>query len=340
MTCLFLFTDPKTFASDFSSGYLIGEVLHKYQLQNDFSMFMKKDTSISRLNNFTRVEPTLRLLGISFDTNAAQEVMEEKQGAATRLLYQLYVSLEKKKKAEISGTLMELMQPAANVGLHKKEHDFYSDRLHQGVKRDAELKLQNISQHYEEKCQQLSDRLGMTLPLQQKRQLGVQDEKRLKNIEKTVQTEIAKFETRRKLLPYGLASLSSGQPPSGDFSQGFEVPGSGAKLTLQSNSKYIQDIRQRLEEKAAAREQKEKRQDRFLVEQLKAQEAQEEAQREEQLVKRLTRQTQQEQRLATQLLQVRVQKDVLRKNRLFREQQYKQRRERDFQEALEREAVR
>ncbi|XP_056275444.1 LOW QUALITY PROTEIN: sperm flagellar protein 2-like [Pseudoliparis swirei] len=301
--------DPKTFASDFSSGYLIGEVLHKYQLQNDFSMFMKKDTSSSRLNNFTRVEPTLRLLEISFDTNAAQEVMEEKQGAATRLLYQLYVSLEKKKKAEISGTLMELMQPAANVGLHKKEHDFNSDRLHQVVKRDAELKLQNISQRYEEKCQQLSDRLVMTLPIQQKRQLGVQDEKRLKNIEKlrvcrqkhndirtfnqstivqvpkpppytaqlhlkrrqqqqqrreqqvqTVQTEIAKFETRRKLLPCGLASLSSGQPPSGDFSQGFEVPGSGAKLTLQSNSKYIQDIRQRLEEKAvlASRRRKDK----------------------------------------------------------------------------------
>jgi len=93
------------------------------KLYHTFSL----STSSSRLNNFTRVEPTLRLLEISFDTNAAQEVMEEKQGAATRLLYQLYVSLEKKKKAEISGTLMELMQPAANVGLHKKEHDFYSD---------------------------------------------------------------------------------------------------------------------------------------------------------------------------------------------------------------------
>lgn len=65
-----------------------------------------------------------------------------------------------------------------------------------------------------------------------------------------------------------------------------------------------------------------------------------EALREEQLVKRLTRQTQQEQRLTTQLLQIHVQKDVIRKNRLFREQQYQQRRERDFQEALEREAVR
>lgn len=53
--------------------------------------------------------------------------MQEKQGVATRLLYQLYVSLEKKNKAEISGTVMRIMQPAANAGLHKKEHEIYSD---------------------------------------------------------------------------------------------------------------------------------------------------------------------------------------------------------------------
>ncbi|XP_074493462.1 sperm flagellar protein 2 isoform X1 [Sebastes fasciatus] len=376
--------DPQTLAKDFSSGYLIGEVLHKYQLQNDFSLFMKNDNSISRLNNFTRVEPTLQLLGISFDINTAQDLMQEKQGVATRLLYQLYVSLEKKKKAEISGTLMEIMQPAANAGLHKKGHEIYTVRLHQVVKHDAELKLQKISQHYEEKCLQLNDRFVMTHPIHQKRQLQeVQDEKRMKNIEKlrvcrqsttvqvpkpppytsqlnlkrrqqqqqrreqqvqTVQTEIAQFEIRKKQVTSGFASSSSDQSFPGDVlsggsSQGCEVLGSGTKLTLQSNSKYIQDIRQRLEENAVAREQREKRRDRFLVEQLKAHEAQEEAQREEQLVKRLTRQTQQEQRLATQLLQIRMQKDVIRQNRLYREQQYQQRREKDFQEALESEAA-
>ncbi|KAL6113966.1 spef2 [Pungitius sinensis] len=384
--------DPKTFAGDFSNGYLIGEILHKYQLQNDFSMFVNKDTSISKLNNFTRVEPTLRLLGISFDINTAQELMQEKQGVATRLLYQLYVSLEKKKKPEISSTLMEIMQPTSKASLHKKEHEYFSDRLHRVVKRDAEVKLQKISQHYEEKCQQLDDRPAVTQPTQQKLQLRGRDDKRLKNIElrvcrqkhndtmtcnqgpivqvpkpppytsefnlkrrqqqqqrreqqaQTVQTEISQFEARKKLVTYGFASSSSGQPSSGDFplgriSQAFGVTGKGAKLTLQSNSKYIQDIRQRLEENAVAREQREKRRNRFLVEQLEAHEAQEEALCDEQLVKRLTHQTQQEQRLTTQLLQIHMQKDVIRKNRLFREQQYQQRRERDFQEALEREAA-
>lgn len=84
-------------------------------------------TSISKLNNFTRLEPTLQLLGISFNINTAQELMQEKQGVATQLLYQLYVSLEKKKRVEISRTMLEMMQPVANAGLHKKELDIYSD---------------------------------------------------------------------------------------------------------------------------------------------------------------------------------------------------------------------
>uniref|UniRef100_A0A3P8PNK1 Calponin-homology (CH) domain-containing protein n=1 Tax=Astatotilapia calliptera TaxID=8154 RepID=A0A3P8PNK1_ASTCA len=307
--------EPKTIAKDFASGYLMGEVLHKYQLQNDFNMFMKKDTSVSKLNNFTRLEPTLQLLGISFDINTAQDLIQEKQGAATRLLYQLYVSLEKNRKAEISGTMMEIMQPAGCASLHKKEHQIYSDRLRQVVKRDTELKLQKISQHYEEKFQQFV----VTPPIEQKRQVKVQDEKRLKNIDKVGQSPI----------DFSLGSSS----------QGRDLLGRGNKVMLQSSNRYIQEIRKRLEENAIACKEREKRQDRFLVEQLKVHEAQEEARREEQLVKRLTRQTQQEQRLATQLLQIRMQKEVIRENRLFREQQYQQRRERDFQEALDREAA-
>ncbi|XP_041643683.1 sperm flagellar protein 2 isoform X2 [Cheilinus undulatus] len=374
--------EPKTLARTFSNGYLIGEVLHKYQLQSDFNMFTKKETSISKLNNFTRLEPTLRLLGISFNINTAQDLMQEKQGVATRLLYQLYVSLENKKKAEISGTMMEIMQPSATAGLHKKEHEIYADRLHQVIKRDADLKLLKISEHYEDKCQQLSNKSVMTHSIQQSKPF--KDETRITNTEKLqvrrqkgkgivtnnqaaivqvprpppyssqlnlkkrqqqqqcreqqaqrVQTEIAQFETnRKKALPHG--SPLSGVPLG---ASSCEVPGSGTKLVLQSNSKYLQDIRQRLEESALAREQREKRVNRFLMEQLKAHEAQEEARRDEQLVKRLTRQTQQEQRLAVQLLQMRRQVEVIRNNRLFREQQFQQRRERDFQEALEREAA-
>lgn len=49
--------------------------------------------------------------------------MQEKQGVATHLLYQLYISLGEKKKAPIRG----IVQPTANAGLHKEEHDIHSD---------------------------------------------------------------------------------------------------------------------------------------------------------------------------------------------------------------------
>ena len=57
------------------------------------------------------------------------------------------------------------------------------------------------------------------------------------------------------------------------------------------------------------------------------------------LVNRLMRQSQQERRIAVQLLQARHEKEVIRKNRMMREKQYEERRLKEFQEALNREAV-
>lgn len=73
--------------------------------------------------------------------------------------------------------------------------------------------------------------------------------------------------------------ICSGQPvaeyyvPS--WSSYLDMQGSKAHLILQSNLKYMQEIRNRLEESAMAREQREKRRDRFLLEQLQIHEAQE-----------------------------------------------------------------
>ena len=54
---------------------------------------------------------------------------------------------------------------------------------------------------------------------------------------------------------------------------------------------------------------------------------------------RLMRQSQQERRIAVQLMHVRHEKEVLWQNRIFREKQYEERRLKDFQDALDREAV-
>ena len=52
------------------------------------------------------------------------------------------------------------------------------------------------------------------------------------------------------------------------------------------------------------------------------------------------RQSQQERRIAVQLLQARHEKEVIRRNRLAQEKEYEARRLAEFEEALNREAVR
>lgn len=84
-------------------------------------------TADSKLNNFTRIEPVLHLLGIPFDTNVARDVMTEKHGVATRLMYQLYVALNNKKKSNLTGVAMETMRPAAPAKLNAVESGIYKE---------------------------------------------------------------------------------------------------------------------------------------------------------------------------------------------------------------------
>lgn len=143
--------DQVNFAREFASGYLIGEVLNKYQLQNDFDQFSQSKTADSKLNNFTRIEPVLHLLGIPFDTNVARDVMTEKHGVATRLMYQLYVALNNKKKSNLTGVAMETMRPAAPAKLNAVESGIYKERLKHATPRQTDLNLDALVQTFHEK---------------------------------------------------------------------------------------------------------------------------------------------------------------------------------------------
>ncbi|CAB1319295.1 unnamed protein product, partial [Coregonus sp. 'balchen'] len=289
------------------------------------------------------MEPTLQLLGVSFDLSMAQAVMREQHGAATRLLYQLFILLQKKKKAGLTGTAMEAMQPAATACLHRVENDIYSERLRTVVKREADLKLQKIALKYEIKGREIYDKSVMAHSVKEQKQQKVQEVMRLQDIEKhrharrkqheimtRIQTAIIqipkpppnqtlkaleKQQQNRKIQEAQKVHMEIAQfeknrkklSPAGGFGTS-SLRSHGSQLQrpeelARVNSEYIQKIRQRLEEDAAARQQREKRRRRVLVEQLKAHEAQE-----------------LERRLAVQLMQLRQQKDVLRQNRALARQ--------------------
>ncbi|XP_050965216.1 sperm flagellar protein 2 isoform X2 [Labeo rohita] len=370
--------EPYSFAGDFANGYFIGEILHRYELQDDFHLFSKQSTANAKLNNFTRIEPTLQLLGVPFDLAMAKAVMQGRQGAATHLLYQLYMLLQKKKKLGLTATAMEVMQPAATARLHRIENSIYTERLKTVVKRETDLKMQKIAKRFHKRGQDMYNRSVMAEFLREEDRLKRQEERRLRDIEKHRQARRKQHEI---MIQIQSAVVQIPKPPHTRTSRASEKQlqfrkkqeaeyvhreiaqfeknqkrispaGGGAFLYSgrvtqpmstadkeQWNKEYIENIRQRLEEDSTAREQREMRRRRALMEQLQAHEAQQEVLREEQMVSRLMRQTQQEKRVAVQLMQIKQQKEVLRQNRIFQERQYQERRLRDFQEALDREAV-
>ncbi|KAM3848093.1 sperm flagellar protein 2 [Vipera latastei] len=178
--------DAESFAREFSSGYLIGELLNKYELQEDFDQFSQSRLANAKLNNFSRMEPTLQLLGVQFDQNVARNIMTEQHGAAIKLVYQLYVALEKKKKAGLTGVAMDAMRPSAHAKLKSVGTEIYRERLKTLVPRQADLSLQQISDSFQNKAKILESKIvGMQLVKQQQAK-QIQEEKKVEEVERKI----------------------------------------------------------------------------------------------------------------------------------------------------------
>ncbi|NXP37451.1 SPEF2 protein, partial [Leiothrix lutea] len=372
---------PGSFPEEFSTGYLLGELLHKYGLQDDFKHFSQNRLvhmgADAKINNFSRLEPTLQLLGVQFNKNMAQDIMTRQHGAATNLLYELYIALEKKRKAELTGVAMEAMRPAATAKL--KSTEIVSSR------QDTRKKFFTVRmvRHWHRLRRKVVDDSSLEVlkprlkELRTSRAQNLQEEQRAQNSEKhnigrrqnqimariqTAVTQIQKqpsrptiksFEAKRFLKKkreaenmYKEIENFENDMPELSQTQKFQetsletIPEMKTELLkIYSDDEYIRKIQKRVEEDRFIREQRAKRRRKMIVDQLAAHEAQEKAYREEQLIYRLMKQSQQERRIAAQLMHVRHEKEVLRQNRIFREKQYEERRQKEFQEALDREAV-
>ncbi|XP_050185218.1 sperm flagellar protein 2 isoform X11 [Myiozetetes cayanensis] len=382
---------PGSFPEEFSNGYLLGEILHKYGLQDDFKQFSQSRAADAKDNNFSRLEPTLHLLGVQFNENVAQDIMTGQHGAATKLLYELYVALEKKRKAKHPGVVMEAIRPTATT--KSIESVLYPERLKTLVPRQADLQLQQISERFETKSKAVADKIARTHFAEQQRAQKLQEGQRAQDIEKDhigrrrqnevehrIQTAVLKVPKppprptikaieAKKLLKKreaenvykeidkfeksmaGNAFELHSQVTDSDMQESLQTQKlqettqettaqtKPELLSVYSDGEYIKKIQKRLEEDTFAREQRAKRRRKMLMDQLLAHESEEKAYREEQLIYRLMKQSQHERRIATQLMHVRHEKEVLRQNRIFREKQYEERRQKEFQEALDREAA-
>ena len=68
---------------------MFGEILSKLNLQPDFDKFRSDGTPDAMINNFMRLYPTFKQLGVKFDSNVANTLMREEKGSAAQLLYSI-----------------------------------------------------------------------------------------------------------------------------------------------------------------------------------------------------------------------------------------------------------
>lgn len=72
-----------------ASGYVLGELLSRLHLQPDFELFDASGTPDAMINNFTRLQPTLKSLGVRFNSNVANALIREDRGVALKVLYDI-----------------------------------------------------------------------------------------------------------------------------------------------------------------------------------------------------------------------------------------------------------
>ncbi|OWK57797.1 Sperm flagellar protein 2 [Lonchura striata] len=305
----------------------------------------------------------------------AKDIMTRQHGAATMLLYELYIALEKKRKAKLTGVAVEAMRPAATAKLASTERGneeiifglivFGSYQNHIGRRQNEIMaRIQTaVIQIQKQPSRPTIKSFEAKRFLKKKREaeviiiyivlmlitltqtyltvsgkiydFSVGPSGHCQECEKTLKNG------NSNLLFFSISDVQELLQTQKSQATGLKtIPEKRTELlNIYSDDEYIRKIQKRVQEDTFAREQRAKRRRKMLVDQLAAHEAQEKTYREEQLIYRLMKQSQHERRIAAQLMHVRHEKEVLRQNRIFREKQYEDRRQKEFQEALDREAA-
>jgi hypothetical protein len=81
-------------ADDFRNGFLLGELLSRYNQQQSFESFQNSDTPDAIIQNFLLLEPTMRSIGVHFNIQLVYQIIHGKLGAVKTLLYEIKIILD------------------------------------------------------------------------------------------------------------------------------------------------------------------------------------------------------------------------------------------------------
>ena len=114
---------PTELDSSLKSGWILGEVLDKLDLQDDFpKKFSSGQTLESYIKNYTLVERTLSdKLGLKLSSNEAFDLINGKSGSAAKLLYQIKSAVERLPEPDTIGRPIKIKKPATKPSLSLKK---------------------------------------------------------------------------------------------------------------------------------------------------------------------------------------------------------------------------
>lgn len=136
---------------DFSSGYLLGELLSRLNQQPNFSDFMNTATADAKIINFCLLEPTFRHLHIPFDASHAVAIMNMREDAAGNLLYQLQMTSKRLQRQGIVSTKSTRTIPLHTTPqyLAKPTYDAINHQLfEQAIRRQVYSQAHHTKEQY------------------------------------------------------------------------------------------------------------------------------------------------------------------------------------------------
>jgi hypothetical protein len=143
---------------DFCDGYLIGELLWRFNQQDDFDRFLQRDNPDARINNFCLLEPTMRQIGVVFNSRIAYDIMHSKPGQMKNLLFEIKTCLDK----IIKGAPKEPNKPVKNSkplrvipsGRPKYDismHQTFEDVVRRDVENPNDVMMNKATARFEQK---------------------------------------------------------------------------------------------------------------------------------------------------------------------------------------------
>lgn len=82
------------FNYSFKDGFLLGELLHRYNQIMTFPRFIQHGTPQNILDNFALLQPVMTKIGVRFNSKVASDIMHGNESVTKSILYEMKICLE------------------------------------------------------------------------------------------------------------------------------------------------------------------------------------------------------------------------------------------------------